>query len=1042
MSYPYQYFYLEKSGNDVISTALPVGVSFDSAKEFSIDAWIRLPDVTTKKCILSQDGIFSFFVCDGTLRFCAEGYSETAVSRDALSPNEWYYVAVTCYRNIISLFVDAQDPTDIKISGSYRPSAQALLIGKDFFGEIRQVRIYSHSLTYDEIRTLRYEMGLKDSMKACCDFTCFPPKEQRTKTILSIGTESSIRFAAPSAVYMPGDYLTTGSFDHAAVNPGGALGDPCTVQQWFYFTPRQDSSRYTLFLNTDILFSAGMEMSLIRKEDRYYLQVIYANFQEQENTVLSTTPIAENQWVNAAAVYENNTLSLYINGKRDGKRDDLKPAKSPLVNRTIRIGAGLASGGNGESCFSGCISRTDVWDKALSEKEITRYMEEEPENQEHLCASWSMFMRTVINACDCSPLVRVNELHIENMVQKAVTMCAESHAPMRREVLPDPLSREELETCRSAIIRQLRATEGADTECILNRSMVASYRKEDTVYFILHEKLYSHTISSLPIDLLGDELDEWRVEVILNIVSSLIDLFLSVHIAYNPRLAAFILDSILSLALVRTAFAMVTDNDKTSAVSFIYKIVRILFAENRLIILIKLAVQISFWGFATMIAKLTAKLVSPWAYLAVWATSLSAVIIVLFLRKPKPSPQIAMVSIAFHHGVPGLIDSIAIRKNAREQWLWPEWFEATPKPSPAVYRLSSFVLPGNHPSLVVKLIGAPGLTGTFPVRGVMLTSGSNLLGSTATVQAVFVNGNLVGEFVDVPLPNHRLLGSGMQKTTVAWRWEYQNPETGEWRTMRSTQHTIYTILGSVNLPWRSSDAPSLDYSRPWTDALDFLMPYVQGLQTRDAVMDRLVHTIYENLGLVYGGGEFFTTLLGEGSPCQALYLQEFLTRTPTDNWVDCTDCASLLVTFANILGCNMQLLLLHGEREIYYQTGKMLLIGEREWRLPQSGTKGAGYFDYHFVAVPNTMGAITNATARIYDACLKFNDANNPWEDAPSNPQLACGTTFSQYPNFPAAPLQTPIVANSYREHTCANTADGIGSLKLIKRFHVALWYR
>ncbi|MDE6406377.1 MAG: LamG domain-containing protein [Lachnospiraceae bacterium] len=1042
MTYPYQYFYLKKSGNDVVSVPLPSGVAFDPAKEFSIDAWIRLPDVTTNKCILSQNGVFSFFVCEGELQFRMEGFSETARSREILSPNEWYYVAVTCYRHIISLFVDAQDPADTRISGSYHASSQPLTIGKDFFGEIRQVRIYSHSLTYDEIRNLRYEMGLTDAMNASYDFTCFPPKEQRTKAVLSIGDESAILFAAPSAVYMPGDYLTMSARDSAAVNPGGALDAASTVQQWVYFTPRQDSSRYTLFSNTDFLCSAGMEMSLIPKENRYYLQVTYANFQEQDNTVLSLAPIPENQWVNVAAVYENSTLCLYINGKQDVKRDKLKPAKCPLVNRTVQIGAGLSSGGNGGNCFSGCISRTDVWNKALSEKEIAEYMNEEPEQQENLCASWSMFMRTVINSCDGSPLVRVNELHIADLTQKAVTMCGEIHQPMRRALLPEPLSREELEKCRDAFFKKLSATEGTDTENMLSQSMVASYRKEDTVYFILHEKAYSHTISSLPADMLGDELEEWRVEVILNIVSSLLDLFLSVHIAYNPRLASFILDSILSLALVRTAFAMVKDNDRSSAVSFIFKIVKILFSENRIITLIKLAVQISFWGFATMVAKLTAKMVSPWAYLAVWSTSLAAVILVLFLRKPKPNPRIAMISIAFHHGVPGLIDSIDIRKNAREAWLWPEWYEAIPETSPAVYRLSSFAAPGSQPSLIVRLAGEPGLTGTFPVRGIMVASGGNLLGTTATVQAAFVNGNLVGEFVAVSLPNHRLQGSCIQKTRVGWRWEYQNPENGEWIAMRTTYHTVYTILGSVNVPWRSSDAPSLDFSRPWTDVLDFLQPYVQGLQTREAVMSALVHMIYERLGLTYSGGAGWALLANATNHTQTLSLHDFMTRDAArENTVNCQDCAALVAAFANILGCNMRVQLIQGAGGVPYHTGKMLLVGEHEWRLPNSESKGPGFFDYHFVAVPNTLGDSASGTTMIYDACMKFNGASDPWADNPRNPQLACGIPFSRYPDFPQAPLQTPVLENSYREHTCANTADGIGSCALIRRYMVTLWY-
>lgn len=516
---------------------------------------------------------------------------------------------------------------------------------------------------------------------------------------------------------------------------------------------------------------------------------------------------------------------------------------------------------------------------------------------------------------------------------------------------------------------------------------------------------------------------------------------LSIHIAYNPRIAVFILDSILSLAAVRAAFAVVKDNDKSSAVSFIFNLIKILFSENRIITLIKLAVQISFWGLLTMIAKLTAKMVNPWVYLAVWGANLSAVILVLFLRKPRPNPKISIESIAFHHGIPGYIDAIDIRKNDSQQWLWPEWYAGIPVASPAVYRISSFAAAGSRPAVVVKLAGTRDLNGTFSVRGVMLTSGSNLLGSTATVQAAFVNGNLVGEMLMFELPNHRMNQSGIQKEQIQWRWEYFDPASGTWLTMRTTSHTIYTILGSVHLPWRSSDDPALKFSRPWTDVLDMLIPYVRGLLTQGAVMDAIVDMIYNHLGFVYRGNASWAPFIDRATPSQMFFIHDFMTR-PAGSTVNCQDCATLTVVFANILGCDMRVQAIAPNTGGAYRTGRVLLIGEGAWRYPNSEHSGPGFFDYHFVAVPNIPGPVANKTTYVYDACLKFNDSIDPWEANPTNPQLACGVVFSQYPDFPATPLQTPIIGNSYREHTCANTQDGIENCVLKNRYVVSLWYQ
>ncbi len=1041
MTYPFQYFYLEKSGNDTITMPIPSGVSFDSGGEFTIDAWIKIPDVTTNKCILSQENVFSFFVCDGKLQFCMTGHSKVAENPEILNPDEWYYVAVTCYHNVFSLFVDAVEPVDTVLSGTYKGSSAPLLLGKDFFGEIRQIHVYSYSLTFDEVKQMHYQMELTEAMSACYDFTCFPAKEQKTKKTIDVGVNSSILFSAPSAVYTPGDFLAMEKKGSIEVNPGGALDAACTVQQWFFFKPEQEGNLYTLFSNTDTFYTSGMEISLFRKDNAYYLKTVFANFQEESNVVISKEAVLEHQWVNVAVTFENGVLSIYLNGALSIRKTDLKKAKQPLVHKVTQIGAGFSSGGNGSDWFSGCISRTDVWNKALSVSEIKKYMMEEPLPQDSLCASWSMFMRTVVNSCDFSPLMRVNELHIADQVEEAVAMCGENHQPLLRECLPEPLSQEELQQCREKFLSQIHCMDCENIESILAQPIVGSYRKEEMVYFIVHQKECSYTVSSISADRLGDELDEWRIEVILNIISSLLDLLLSIHIAYNPRIAVFILDSILSLAAVRAAFAVVKDNDKSSAVSFIFNLIKILFSENRIITLIKLAVQISFWGLLTMIAKLTAKMVNPWVYLAVWGANLSAVILVLFLRKPRPNPKISIESIAFHHGIPGYIDAIDIRKNDSQQWLWPEWYAGIPVASPAVYRISSFAAAGSRPAVVVKLAGTRDLNGTFSVRGVMLTSGSNLLGSTATVQAAFVNGNLVGEMLMFELPNHRMNQSGIQKEQIQWRWEYFDPASGTWLTMRTTSHTIYTILGSVHLPWRSSDDPALKFSRPWTDVLDMLIPYVRGLLTQGAVMDAIVDMIYNHLGFVYRGNASWAPFIDRATPSQMFFIHDFMTR-PAGSTVNCQDCATLTVVFANILGCDMRVQAIAPNTGGAYRTGRVLLIGEGAWRYPNSEHSGPGFFDYHFVAVPNIPGPVANKTTYVYDACLKFNDSIDPWEANPTNPQLACGVVFSQYPDFPATPLQTPIIGNSYREHTCANTQDGIENCVLKNRYVVSLWYQ
>ena len=102
-----------------------------------------------------------------------------------------------------------------------------------------------------------------------------------------------------------------------------------------------------------------------------------------------------------------------------------------------------------------------------------------------------------------------------------------------------------------------------------------------------------------------------------------------------------------------------------------------------------------------------------------------------------------------------------------------------------------------------------------------------------------------------------------------------------------------------------------------------------------------------------------------------------------------------------------------------------MLIGESTWRYPVEEKKGEGYFLYHWVAVPRDKADAANPDTPVYDACMKFNNSCTPWDDNQRIPVLAHGMPLSQYPAIP--PIQTTsVIEDSYREHVCANTKEGI----------------
>lgn len=1031
--YPLGYLYLNKHENDRISVSCPPQTFFEAEGQFSIDAWIRLEDVNSAHTIFSQDNVFRFYVNDGLLQFEMAGYTPVAKAVSVLTPGEWHYAAVTCYEQMISLIVDDGPAEDFLLEGNRKEEPGEFWIGEGFSGDIRQVRVYPVCMTADELGSLRYQTAETANMSAYYDFTMAPPEERKSGSKIILEGNARILYGTPAAVYMEGGFCEAEPNAWTTVNPGGNLNQPYTVQVWFRLDPLPDGNVYTLFSNTDENHTAGMELQLFRDKDDYYLQAVHGNSQTVKNVLKSKTPVTTNQWINAAVVYEDKELRLYLNGELCAESKEVEEVLQPLASGRVRIGGGMEADGSGTECFRGGISRADVWTKALSAKELSLYMSEEPAGQEGLCGSWVLCSRITPNSCDCSPLVRVNEVHVKEMLTEAAEGQTESKRPLHSAFRKEPLSLEELQKCRDQCMKNVRKLAGAgdlNGEELFQKPICSSWHKEESVYFVIHCPEGSYTAASIEKERLGDKLDEWRIEVILTVISSLLDLILSVHIAYNPQTADFILDCILTLTAIQTAFSMVKDGDSSSAVDFVYSILKTMWKENRLMILLKMMVQISFWGFLAMMAKLAGKMINPWVYLAVWASKTAVILLLLFKRKPRENPPITVSNIEFHHRVPGKIDAVSIRKNAKETWPTPEWQADPPKSGPAVYRLSSFT--GTRDLMIrVQFSASREVNGTFRIRGNADTDRSMLLGSTGEISVSFVNGVMQTEWADVLLLQHQMAGAGIQKKEIAWDWEYYDPDDDAWVSMLKTSHTIYTILGNVNSPWQRGTDVRLDLSSPWTDILDIIVNSSQfsmgNIRTIDSALSAVTEMVYQNLKLKYGGMSGISAWGGGQSPV-FLDLQSFLSDYPQIQTVNCQDCAALVTVFANILGCDLRPMILVPDDGQAFQTEKLLLIGESAWRYPVEEKKGEGYFSYHWAAVPRDKAGAANSDTPVYDACMKFNNSGTPWDDNQRIPALAEGMPLSQYPAIPPIPpIQTPpVIEDSYREHVCANTKEGI----------------
>lgn len=252
---------------------------------------------------------------------------------------------------------------------------------------------------------------------------------------------------------------------------------------------------------------------------------------------------------------------------------------------------------------------------------------------------------------------------------------------------------------------------------------------------------------------------------------------------------------------------------------------------------------------------------------------------------------------------------------------------------------------------------------------IWIASGSNVLGEVKPRRVEFGAGGTTGLEL-FQLENVRLASRGVGVSDVAWRWQYRTGPGQVWMDMGVTRHRIFSVLDVATAPWTPFAIDRRATSLPWTDALELACAWAAGTHSPSAVAARITEAVWSL------GGEFFEY----GCPIGAL---EMYANTPLNffnctafldrvrggigngRYVNCTDCASMVSTLANLLGCNLS----QGRMGMYvpsFQTTPIRAIGTNGWQSPCG--LGLG-FSFHEVVWE---GAGT-AFEPVWDACLQVN---------------------------------------------------------------------
>lgn len=363
--------------------------------------------------------------------------------------------------------------------------------------------------------------------------------------------------------------------------------------------------------------------------------------------------------------------------------------------------------------------------------------------------------------------------------------------------------------------------------------------------------------------------------------------------------------------------------------------------------------------------------------------------------------QVFVEAINFNHDpLSGKADAINIRLNEFESVPNPEWQRGDTN-GPAAYAISETL--GNKITIKAKFSCVPRVS-TLEIRAIdpnyTPSSGieefvddlfslisprakaptTNVLGSVKARHVIF-DENGVSAIQTFELENVNLRDAGVNANTVTWLWQYRSRGRDRWITFETTRHRIYTILRLPSGPWTREPLADNNTQLPWSEVLEFACTWAAGSRNVDEAASRITREVRL----------LETTLDVAWDPCPAYtddssfdcsnFLNLIRGGAGKGLKLNCTDLASVVSTFANVVGCSLWQSTMSGGASFF--TNPIRLLGDTTFQSVQ--------FAIHEVA---WKGACTE-NEEVFDACVLVDGDDDP-VNAPHIPKLPANLRFGQ----------------------------------------------
>jgi hypothetical protein len=352
--------------------------------------------------------------------------------------------------------------------------------------------------------------------------------------------------------------------------------------------------------------------------------------------------------------------------------------------------------------------------------------------------------------------------------------------------------------------------------------------------------------------------------------------------------------------------------------------------------------------------------------------------------------SVSLLAIKFNHDAGSVShDALTIRRNATTTVTVPEWqqgISTQPEHSPVAYAVKETA--GNTITIRARFVrGDPTLTGAevraldadarppdkngclgfllFLLWLVIRAHFGNVLGEVKKKSITFGMSGTTG-YESFALKNTRIATAGIGVYTTTWRWQYRK-KGQPWTDMATTTHRVYLVLEAPKAPWTQTGG---SLQLPWTEVLDRACAWARGTTTRDDAAAAVTRAVY-NLGpsvITYDCPGYGSTHYGWGGFDCTAFLDRLAGGLGNGQYVNCTDCATIVSTFANVLGCDLWQSRMSGESS--FGLNPMLGIGSSTWQ-PCCGWSG---FSYHEVAWKDAC----DVNDKLFDACLQVDADADP----------------------------------------------------------------